>query len=1101
MEHSSSIKRFMTIQSIVRRVCFLTVLTTLTIWTGVSTAFAGPDDDQGPGPVVEDSDGERIIINGRPWCRGVGQDTAFEGPTGNLSCVCGDGWQRTGGDNEFDEPECGLLPDLGGAGSSTTPGLEEEPTPPDGGGGTPTPPTRPTLEQCNTLRKQCEKDAESLSESCLRSRVSFYSNNLANGKPCHGQTLEEILDGFEYRVGPFTIDCDVSDFEDIDDPRTDNCRRQAKTRGVGRCLKGVKLTTVSSTASETDTFGFSFQGFSAGKAVTVSRTLSVTSAAGEGGNQFCQELGLKANTQCAIEASKCEVEARGATPRIVDPSESAILEATQLVAIEAEAAQFVSTTQLFAFEAQPAQFVSTLSELAIAEAIQLVAFEAEFVSTSSFEVPSKIGDIVDAPVVNAPADLKDLLKARVDRDRLGFTSDFAILAEQPFKDLTQGDLEILPLYIERLRFLADWSGFLNSNFISDTKQKAVEKIMKEVQSKVLARVGRREDILRALFDVDIRTGDVGTDFVRQIAYDFERAGGVWFELRAGDSKVRTEITDILGDDLGKKFIEKVWPGIVIFTYASPMESGVLVADGSPVTDPGDSGLPDTVFIGAQTRSGVDTSNSSSEVLDVALEDVQTNTLNIKIPGTDTTPLGNVGGERSGENLSGNGEDSYVGILSNPTYTLWNGYLGLNNILELVNRDIDPLLIKVELFSISGVLRNTVKFTLAAGSQRDIILNELSGFIKDSFGVVKITHGGALDGRLFYYKSSTREAGEYDFGFGVAFSEPLQGDSAVGFNTFNPTLVSSDATNVVYNWLSIVNLSDETKRYTINKYNQNGTLLNTTKVSIPAFGRRDLDGGHANPGPNNIGLNKIVPEDPTAPYVALLIRYGTNSQGGYDFAFPLVATSNDSQSTVVPVTTRFGGQNWLEVANTDSVSTRVQLVVFNSEGVEVYQASLNLSPYSQLHTDINQYLEADSYGTAIITASTGGVIAQSMNYFRRADGSISSMYGTQQAQPKDTQIIGTYNLFIEFKNWLRITNVYDKPANIIFTISEKAREYTLPAYGVIEIEIHDVNKYSTVKNSYSPFFIEPTDGLIYAELIRDRPSSGSNIDFIAPTDVR
>ena len=89
------------------------------------------------------------------------------------------------------------------------------------------------------------------------------------------------------------------------------------------------------------------------------------------------------------------------------------------------------------------------------------------------------------------------------------------------------------------------------------------------------------------------------------------------------------------------------------------------------------------------------------------------------------------------------------------------------------------------------------------------------------------------------------------------------------------------------------------------YTENGVLLNTTEVSIPALGRRDLDGGHSNPGPNQFGLNEIVPEDPTAPYVAQLIRYGTNSQGGYDFAFPLVATSNNAQSTLVPVTTRFG----------------------------------------------------------------------------------------------------------------------------------------------------------------------------------------------------
>ena len=158
---------------------------------------------------------------------------------------------------------------------------------------------------------------------------------------------------------------------------------------------------------------------------------------------------------------------------------------------------------------------------------------------------------------------------------------------------------------------------------------------------------------------------------------------------------------------------------------------------------------------------------------------------------------------------------------------------------------------------NGVLQHNETRSLNANEQNDIVLNDISAFEQDSFGVIKLTYTGEIDGRVTYYRGDTTFS-NFEFAYAIPFSNPLQGESAVSFNTFQPSLAPEDANKFVANWLSILNLSPSTQSYVIKKYDQAGNLRSQSTAQVPAFGRTDVEAGHVSPGPNTVGLMIVEP---------------------------------------------------------------------------------------------------------------------------------------------------------------------------------------------------------------------------------------------------
>ncbi len=78
-------------------------------------------------------------------------------------------------------------------------------------------------------------------------------------------------------------------------------------------------------------------------------------------------------------------------------------------------------------------------------------------------------------------------------------------------------------------------------------------------------------------------------------------------------------------------------------------------------------------------------------------------------------------------------------LSKTTYGLWNGFLEMTNILELINKSDKNISFNIKIISKDGRVKNSsgISYSVTKNSKRDIILNDLEGFKRDSYGIILI----------------------------------------------------------------------------------------------------------------------------------------------------------------------------------------------------------------------------------------------------------------------------------------------------------------------------------------------------------------------------
>ena len=452
-------------------------------------------------------------------------------------------------------------------------------------------------------------------------------------------------------------------------------------------------------------------------------------------------------------------------------------------------------------------------------------------------------------------------------------------------------------------------------------------------------------------------------------------------------------------------------------------------------------------------------------------------------------------------------------LTSPIYVLWNGFLDMTNILEIVNKGSAPVNATITMYDIQGNAGNAFSITLAAQGQRDIIINELSQFSENSYGILKIEwSSGDIDGRVSFYRLSSSGGGnDYEFSFATPFENSLSGVTYVSFNTFQPSRNTTETNYVVTNWLSIVNLDTESSHdFTVNRFSQSGALLSTEVVSVPAFGRRDIDGGHGL-GASVVGLNQIVPEGANVPYKALLVRYGANATSGqnptsYSFAFPLLAKAAGGTQQWVPISSGSGGTNWVEIINTTSEPITGTVSFFDNQGSQIYtiNATLDLDAYEQVHINASSMLDTGASGAALISTGTSGqVVGQSMFYFYESSGSISAMYGSQLSSAKSGTLIGSWNLYLGMYNWLRVFNTGATSQDVTVTVwhdgSSTNKSIRLQAQSGIDLGLHETSTYGNETNSYGIVTVNAQN--IISELLRIKPTSSGGIDFALPTKMR
>ena len=462
------------------------------------------------------------------------------------------------------------------------------------------------------------------------------------------------------------------------------------------------------------------------------------------------------------------------------------------------------------------------------------------------------------------------------------------------------------------------------------------------------------------------------------------------------------------------------------------------------------------------------------------------------------------------------------VVTSPVRLSWNGFLEQTNILSIQNTCTSFENVDISLFDIDGNMVHFEQRMVFPKVQQDIILNDLPGFSANSYGQVEVAfpNAGCIDGFLYYFRlepGTDPVTPQVEFAMVLPFKDAQTGTTYTTYNTFQPSGNALEAANLVTNWLQITNLENTAQSFTKNIYDLVGNLVESETISIPPMGRRDLQGGHVNPGPNNVGTVEIIPGNATARYMGQMFRYSGNAPSGqpisaFDFGMAFHARAGSVDCETINVSPGGGAENWLVVANTDSALNTVTVELEDIYGTPLgAPLSFNLQPFAQQNVSMNQHITSGASAVAKICTQSGATfITESLFYFRDQDSfSIESAYATQGSDGNCGAAQAGYNTFWGQTNWLRLTTtgicqvdvdirVYDLGGNLIIAWPQ----WIAPGSG-IDINLQDA-PFNLPPNTYGLVEVTPfphTPGAVKAEVVKVRANSNGTVDFATGMPVK
>lgn len=465
------------------------------------------------------------------------------------------------------------------------------------------------------------------------------------------------------------------------------------------------------------------------------------------------------------------------------------------------------------------------------------------------------------------------------------------------------------------------------------------------------------------------------------------------------------------------------------------------------------------------------------------------------------------------------EVNFVAVpsLGSPLYAFWNGFLKMNNVLELMNSGDQDVMVQVLLYNSEGKkLENseTSQVLVPKHGQIDLSLNQHPGFLEDSYGVAELRFNeGSVDGRMTYYRYAREGDGEGDAeGYEFVFSQPLTstvtGSHVLGYNTIAPTIIENDPQGVEQ-WISIANISDQTKFFTVKRYNQEGEQIAEFELYVPPMGQRDIEAGHEIPGRDVVGVNKIIPHDRNARYLTRTTRYGL-SEGKYLFAFSVQPRVERTKRQFAPILSYGEVNNYLELINTTGKIVTARLDFFAQDGRRLARnQQLTLLPYQQLDVDVEHYVPSATdavAGTVRLQTEVAGTVAMSsVHYFR--DRTTYRLLAATCSLAEDSfgnSHIGSYNRFLGMENQVSLLNVTSEPVTAFVTLftptgQERRDTVNIPAHGQIQLGFENE---ASLSDSYGLLRLDtPVAGSVLAQVSRAKTSSSGNFDFFVVTPMR
>ncbi len=462
------------------------------------------------------------------------------------------------------------------------------------------------------------------------------------------------------------------------------------------------------------------------------------------------------------------------------------------------------------------------------------------------------------------------------------------------------------------------------------------------------------------------------------------------------------------------------------------------------------------------------------------------------------------GQEVSDGTNPNDKGSSLPVLQTTLCAEWNGFLGMYNILEHVNLSGGELGITTSLYDIKGNKQDAKDFKLKKGRQFDVLVHDMKGRNPNSYGLVCSNYSGNagdLDGRMVYYRYNNGK-GKTEFAFAMPFLNPRSGEQIMPFNTYQPSLDTKDANNLVANWIQISNISDKMQKGTLYFHGFEGSELHAFPITLPAHARYDAPGHYF--GGSVVGIVRWVPDDAEAEFQVRNVRYLYDNAVGadsFDTAFQLEGAIGTGELITAPLDTR-GASSIVEIANTTDNEIRVAVKVYEAHGGDpLYNKTIKLAKYASYHLITDQILGGKEGIVMLDGNAPNSVIATVMQYGRTPTLGIQYMYGIQAKSPLGSVLKSSYNTFLNQGCSLLLVNPGNSATKATITLVRydgtspvAPYEVTIPAHGLWNEDICSKDN----KDVYGVATVQPaTANSLYGTVVR----LGEKDQYRFPTPVR
>jgi hypothetical protein len=346
---------------------------------------------------------------------------------------------------------------------------------------------------------------------------------------------------------------------------------------------------------------------------------------------------------------------------------------------------------------------------------------------------------------------------------------------------------------------------------------------------------------------------------------------------------------------------------------------------------------------------------------------------------------------------------------------WNSFLSsFVQILEVRNPSKTNSNIILTMYSINGETRDQLGFSLVPGEQRDIIINDLDGFVDNSVGMIcaeiQSENKNALSGQLAVYDFANPLNPEFVFS-----SQLVPAGSGKQFMTFN-TLFSSlnpSQAGIATGFVQISNEGSATESGDLVYFDQFGGEIRRRRVTLAPRTRADLDTHET--GSNIIGTLAWVPDNSAAKFRLVQNRYFSETA---DLLGSLIsgASIRAVKGTGTEITTPFDTRSSvavLEMSNVSDASIQVTLSTFDKDGAAsaTQPGVITLAPMQTTHVIMNGFIENGLGAVQLQPDTPSSLIVSRLEYRLDAAGNLTNADSSQPRSVSGLKLRTSYNNFL------------------------------------------------------------------------------------------